>query len=585
MSLFIAAPCPLLVAAENIDAVLDKAEQALGGHAVLDDLQAVRIDSHGTWAMSTQGIPPTPYQAEAVFRRPDQFRLTWKFPEELGGDFSFGYDGTQAWAVFGAPPARCQGWHRDMVLQMSAELQLFLVAPARAVHGDAFAMDATAADADPALVRVLYRPFPAGKPWSVWFAKDTGELVKLEHDSYEMDGQPVLARITRSEPKRFAGLNYPTRAKFESQRDGKVVETAEETIDTVELNPELPADFFACPKWEVDATAIGTKDVPAETVVTFELRGPYGEMSKSIDRLIEAVLATGLVPVGAVSGTYLNDPAAVAPQDLRTELAHGVAKLGEQQPVLPAGYVFTTRPAMRVAYAYHRGQYATEGEAHERLRAWMAQQGLQPAGPPRAIWFHDPEVTVADDLVTEVQIPVKQQTAARKKTAFNPLPLDHPWIRRIVGGWVGTGESNAGTGRGTVRFKLALNGQFLISKGQAEVTEVSPEQRQYLKTQLHASEEEIERFKNSPFRGLEIYTIDQETGEVVGYLFDSLRSMATGRGQWQGDTQTMNWQWSTGHKSTRITTLLGDDRLLMAERIAMPDGSTMEESGEMVRKR
>jgi hypothetical protein len=46
----------------------------------------------------------------------------------------------------------------------------------------------------------------------------------------------------------------------------------------------------------------------------------------------------------------------------------------------------------------------------------------------------------------------------------------------------------------------------------------------------------------------------------------------------------MRWQWATGHTSTRITRKLGDDRLAMVERIAMPDGSTMEESGEMVRK-
>jgi hypothetical protein len=88
-----------------------------------------------------------------------------------------------------------------------------------------------------------------------------------------------------------------------------------------------------------------------------------------------------------------------------------------------------------------------------------------------------------------------------------------------------------------------------------------------------------------PFRGWELYTIDQETGEVVGYMFDSLRSIATGRGKWEGDTQTMQWKWSSGHTSTRITKALAQDRLSMVEQIAMPDGSTMQESGEMVRKK
>jgi hypothetical protein len=189
-------------------------------------------------------------------------------------------------------------------------------------------------------------------------------------------------------------------------------------------------------------------------------------------------------------------------------------------------------------------------------------------------------------VVSPSQTPFKQQsTAERKNAAFNPLPLDDEWTRWIVGDWVGTGESDAGTGQGTMHVELVLNGQFLLSKGEAEVTNISAEQRQYLKTQLHASDEEIERFRSMPFRGLEIYTIDQETGEVLGYMFDSLRCIATGRGQWDGNTQTMHWKWASGHTSTRITKALGEDRLSMVERIAMPDGSTMEESGEMVRQK
>jgi hypothetical protein len=165
------------------------------------------------------------------------------------------------------------------------------------------------------------------------------------------------------------------------------------------------------------------------------------------------------------------------------------------------------------------------------------------------------------------------------------LPLDNEWTRWIVGQWVGEGESDAGSGRGTTRVELALNGQFLMFSGEAEVMNISAEQRQYLQTQLHATDEEIERFQSVPFRGLELYTVDQETGDVVGYMFDSLRCIATGRGEWEGNTQTMHWKWASGHTSTRITKALGQDRLSMVERIAMPDGSTMEESGEMVRKK
>lgn len=400
---------PVHVITEGANAVLDKAEQALGGHAILDDIKAVRIRSHGMWEMRSQGIPPTPFQVELVYQRPDHVRLVWKFPEEMGGEFLFGYDGKDAWSRYGGPPARCKGWHRDVVLQLAAEPQLYLVAPARAEHGDAFALVEDGTTKIPDLVELIYRPFADGVAWNVWFAKDTGDLLIVEHESYQMDGKLALFRSTRSDPKNFAGLNYPSRAKFESVRDGKVIEAGDETIDSIERNPELPANFFACPAWEIDPATIGVREVAEEAVVKFEHRGPYTDFGKSLEPAMDAIMASGLVPMDAVSATYLSDAKAVNPHDIRAELAVRVAKLKEGPPVLPSGYVFTTRPAARVAYAYHRGDHAGEREAHQRLQDWMAAQGLQSAGPPRAVWYHDPEVTVVDDIVTEVQIPVTPQ--------------------------------------------------------------------------------------------------------------------------------------------------------------------------------
>jgi effector-binding domain-containing protein len=408
-SVLAAAPTSWAAAAADVDAILDKAEQALGGHELLAGVKAIRIRSHGQWEMPARALPATPYKVEAVFRRPDQARFKWEFPEEFGGSFAFGYDGKDAWALWGGPPARTKGWLREVVLHATAELQLFLMTPARTAHGDAFAFEDAAATDDPSLVRVTYRPFASGEPWSVWFDKDAGYLVKLEHESYGMDGRPIHVRITRIAPikaKNFDGLAFSPQSKFESTRDGQVIDGGEETVDAIEINPKLAADFFACPKWEVDAATIDVKDIAEETIVKFEHRGPYSEMSKSLAPGMDAILAAGLVPIGAASGTYLADPHAVAPQDLRTEIAVRVAKVKEGEPALPARYVLTTQPAMRVAYAYHRGDYSREAETHERLRTWMAEQGQQAAGPPRAIWFHDPNVTVTEDLITEVQIPI-----------------------------------------------------------------------------------------------------------------------------------------------------------------------------------
>jgi len=120
---------------------------------------------------------------------------------------------------------------------------------------------------------------------------------------------------------------------------------------------------------------------------------------------------------------------------------------------------------------------------------------------------------------------------------FFPAPLNDSWTEWITGEGQGIGEGEAGKGRGRTRFELALGGQFLISRGEAEITGLDPE---YLKKHMHATEAEIERFKRSGYQALEIYTLDQKTGGVIGYLFDSLRCLATGRGHREGDREVID---------------------------------------------
>ena len=169
---------------------------------------------------------------------------------------------------------------------------------------------------------------------------------------------------------------------------------------------------------------------------------------------------------------------------------------------------------------------------------------------------------------------------ARTGGRFLPPSLDDEWTRWIQGEWEGTGESNAGRGRGTAIFELALSGQFLIQRGRAEITELDPV---YLKQHMHASDEEIARFQRQGYESLEVYTVDPVTGDILGFLFDNLRCVATGRGRREGRRETIEWQWRTGHRSTRITERAGDDRMVVIEETRQEDGSVMRDRGEMVR--
>ena len=179
-----------------------------------------------------------------------------------------------------------------------------------------------------------------------------------------------------------------------------------------------------------------------------------------------------------------------------------------------------------------------------------------------------------------VHPPPKMTTEPETHALFSPPPLAGDWTDWIVGEWEGRGEGSAGKGRGRTRFELALGGQFLIGRGEAEITGLDPE---YLKKHMHATDEEIERFRRSGYEVLEIYTLDPKTGEVIAYLFDSLRCLASGRGRRDGAREIVHWEWRTGQRSTRITERVSVDEMRIVERTPNPDGSVMEDKGVMTR--
>ena len=172
-------------------------------------------------------------------------------------------------------------------------------------------------------------------------------------------------------------------------------------------------------------------------------------------------------------------------------------------------------------------------------------------------------------------------------SSFQPKPIDDEWSKWLVGEWEGSGESDTGAGKGRVKIELGLNGQFLIYKGEGDVTEMTAEQIQYLKETMHASDEDIERLQSSTFKELQIHTIDPETGEVIGYLFDSLRCIAKGRGKREGNKEIMEWEWSgqgEGASSIRIAEKVSDDKIIVTEKYTLPNGNKMEDKGVMTRK-
>ena len=182
----------------------------------------------------------------------------------------------------------------------------------------------------------------------------------------------------------------------------------------------------------------------------------------------------------------------------------------------------------------------------------------------------------------------KEKAKESGSASFQPKPLDDGWYNWLVGQWEGSVESDVGTGKIRTKIEFGLNWQFLIMKSEAEITEITDKQRQYLKATLHASDEYIEKSQNSIFEELQIHTIDPQTGEVVGYLFDGLRCIAEGRARRQGNKEIVEWKWAgtaQGARSVRIIEKINDNKIILNHKYTLPDGNKMEDKAEFTRKK
>jgi hypothetical protein len=174
-----------------------------------------------------------------------------------------------------------------------------------------------------------------------------------------------------------------------------------------------------------------------------------------------------------------------------------------------------------------------------------------------------------------------------------PRPLTDEWSRWLVGQWDCMAESDLPgfkawvKGRGQMNAELTLGGQFLLIRKEGRMTRISDEYTQFLRQNLHASEEDINALQNMAFGDLEIHTVDPKTGRIAAYLFDSWRCVAQGTGKREGNKEILEWKWSLAGTGTsvRTTEKVSDDKIVVTEKYTLVDGSTMEDRAVMVRTR
>jgi effector-binding domain-containing protein len=72
----------------------------------------------------------------------------------------------------------------------------------------------------------------------------------------------------------------------------------------------------------------------------------------------------------------------------------------------------TTQPEL-VAYTVHVGSYSQLGEVFKKIAEWANKNGYEVSGAPRTVYYNEAGSVPDNELITEVQIPVKKKAGSK----------------------------------------------------------------------------------------------------------------------------------------------------------------------------
>jgi effector-binding domain-containing protein len=150
------------------------------------------------------------------------------------------------------------------------------------------------------------------------------------------------------------------------------------------------------------------KDAPALRVVSKRDRGScYGEV---ISRLIgdlcgilfQAENHRNMVKMAGPVMAIYHDPE-YKEKDVDVEVAIPITGRIE----VAEGAEVKNLPGAKVLAVVHKGSYETLHLTYKEIFDYIAKSGLEFAGPVRELYLNDPAKTPSEDLMTEIQVPIK----------------------------------------------------------------------------------------------------------------------------------------------------------------------------------
>jgi AraC family transcriptional regulator len=148
------------------------------------------------------------------------------------------------------------------------------------------------------------------------------------------------------------------------------------------------------------------KTLPALRLATVPHRGPYPNIGPAFQKLGQIAGAAGLFTRAPfpMMGIYKDDPRTTPAEELRSAAALPVS---ETEP-MPAGLTEERTDGGRVAVFLHTGPYEGLSQAWANaLAAFQASGERRRTAPSVEIYLNNPAQVKADELQTEIAIPIE----------------------------------------------------------------------------------------------------------------------------------------------------------------------------------
>lgn len=152
-----------------------------------------------------------------------------------------------------------------------------------------------------------------------------------------------------------------------------------------------------------------TKEIPAMRVLSGRRTGTYEEVCGQVSAALMEII---FLPENQKNGVTITGPFLSLCYDgeYRETDADIEMAIPIQGPVVVSdpGIAVRTLPAVKVISVVYRGPYDHDGfsVAFEKAFRYAAERRLVPTGPDRQVYLNNPDETPAEELLTEVQIPV-----------------------------------------------------------------------------------------------------------------------------------------------------------------------------------